>query len=46
MINWVKIFEKDVKWLSGEVERLVVKIGDVERAAAREKEEICFECVE
>lgn len=45
-INRAKIFEKDVKRLSGEVERLVAKIGDAERAAAREKEEIRFECAE
>ncbi|CEF97052.1 Domain of unknown function DUF3641 [Ostreococcus tauri] len=45
-INRVKIFEKDVKRLNGEVERLVGKLGDAERAALREKEEIRAECAE
>ena len=45
-LNRVKIFEKDVKRLNVEVERLVGKLGDAERAALREKEEIRFECAE
>lgn len=45
-MNRVKILEKDVKRLSGEVERLVAKLGDAEREALREKEEIRYECAE
>ena len=45
-LNRVKIFEKDVKRLNIEVERLVGRLGDAERAALREKEEIRFECAE
>ena len=45
-LNRVKVFEKDIKRLSGEVERLVGRLGDAERTALREKEEIRFECAE
>ena len=45
-VNRVKVFEKDTKRLSGEVERLVGRLGDAERSALREKEEIRFECAE
>jgi len=45
-VNRVKVFEKDIKRLSGEVERLVGRLGDAERTALREKEEIRFECAE
>ena len=44
-VNRVKV-EKDTKRLSGEVERLVGRLGDAERSALREKEEIRFECAE
>ena len=37
-VNRVKVFEKDTKRLSGEVERLVGRLGDAERSALREKE--------
>ena len=45
-VNRIKVFEKDTKRLSGEVERLVGRLGDAERSALREKEEIRFECAE
>jgi len=45
-VNRVKVFEKDIKRLSGEVERLVGRLGDAERTALREKEEIRFEWAE